>query len=364
MKILVTNADFAERAGTQLYTRDLALELRRRGHSPFVYSPVLGEAAEALRSATIPVVDDLASLSTAPDLIHGQHHLETLTALLHFPGVPAVYFCHGWLPWEEAPPRFPRIFRYVAVDHTVRDRLVFEHGIPEDKIRVILNFVDLQRFVRRGPLPPKPVRALVLSNYARENDGLVAVREACARAGIRVEVAGAGVGRPSAEPEKLLSGYDLVFAKARSAMEAMAVGAAVVLCDRGKAGPMVTSGEFERLRRANFGIRELVDPISVDALLREIRRYDAADAAKVSALVRSSSGLEAAVTEIEDLYRETLEEAGRSAPAGPAAEFRAAAAYLKGLSLRVRDYEHTRAHLAAARRGALERIKSFLSRSR
>src|SRR2546430_4332475 len=32
-------------------------------------------------------------------------------------------FCHGWLPWEETPPHFPRILRYVAVDHTCRDRL-------------------------------------------------------------------------------------------------------------------------------------------------------------------------------------------------------------------------------------------------
>ena len=118
LRVLITNHALAERAGTELYVRDLAEGLIRRGHTPIAYSTQLGEVAAKLRKATVPVVDNLASLSVAPDLIHGQHHIETMTALLHFAGVPAIYFCHGWLPWEEAPPRFPRIRRFVA--HRIR----------------------------------------------------------------------------------------------------------------------------------------------------------------------------------------------------------------------------------------------------
>src|SRR5438132_12739991 len=99
-----------------------------------------------------------------------------MMALLRFPAVPAVYFCHGWAPWVEAPPHFPRIRRYVAVDQTCRDRLVCEHAIPEDRVRVLLNFVDLQRFKPRRPLPARPTRALFFSNYAREDTHLTAVR--------------------------------------------------------------------------------------------------------------------------------------------------------------------------------------------
>ena len=54
-----------------------------------------------------------------------------MTAPLRFPGVPAVYVYHGWRPWEEAPPRFPRILRYIAVSRPCRDRLVFEHAIAD-----------------------------------------------------------------------------------------------------------------------------------------------------------------------------------------------------------------------------------------
>lgn len=53
----------------------------------------------------------------------------------------------------------------------------------------------------------------------------------------------------------MLGGYDLVFAKARCALEAMAVGCAVVLCDVGGLGPLVTRAQVQHLRRWNFGRR-------------------------------------------------------------------------------------------------------------
>src|SRR5262249_52125577 len=150
----------------------------KRGHTPVAYSTVMGEVAAELRAGTVPVVDNLDAISIPPDIIHGQHHLETMTALLRFPRVPAVYFCHGWLPWEEAPPRFPRILRYVAVDHTCRDRLLFEHGISESRIKVLMNFVDLDRFQPREPLPARPRRALVFSNRIAD-DQVANIRAAC-----------------------------------------------------------------------------------------------------------------------------------------------------------------------------------------
>jgi hypothetical protein len=119
--------------------------------------------AEDLRIATVPVTSDLESVTERPDIIHGQHHLETMTALLHFGGVPAIFYSHGWLPPEEAPLRFPRILEYVAVDDVCRDRLVCEHGISSGDVQVLLNFVDTARFLRaprcRPVRPPPPCSA-------------------------------------------------------------------------------------------------------------------------------------------------------------------------------------------------------------
>src|SRR5687768_9271338 len=101
LKVLLTNNTLATRAGSELYVRDLALGLLKRGHTPIAYSTRIGAVGMELRRATIPVVDDLRNLASPPDIIHGQHHVETITALLHFSGTPAVFFCHGWLPPEE-----------------------------------------------------------------------------------------------------------------------------------------------------------------------------------------------------------------------------------------------------------------------
>lgn len=339
MRILLTNRELDQRAGSELYLYELATRLLARGHSPVAFSPRLGKMAAALRDATIPVVDDLGAIGEPPDLIHGQHHTAAMTALLHFPGVPAVFVCHGWAPWDEIPPRFPRILRYVAVDYTTRERLVSERGIPPERVEVVLNFVDLDRFQPRPPLPAKPQRALVFSNQASERTFLPIVREACERFGIALDVAGVASGVTTERPEELLPGYDLVFAKGRAALEAMAVGAAVVLCDQVGAGPLVTSGELDRLRPLNFGIRTLRDPVTADVLASRIERYDPADAAEVSRRIRAMAGIEEAVDRMTAIYDEVLAEHREKGNPPAEEESRAAAAYLRWLSPYIAERE-------------------------
>jgi hypothetical protein len=349
LKILITNNTLASRAGTELYVRDLAVELLKRGHTPIAYSTVHGAVAEELRAATVPVIDHLDSLGAPPDLIHGHHHLETMTALLRFPGVPAIYFCHGWLPWEESPPKFPRIMHYIAVDETCRDRLLHEHAIPDERVRLLLNFVDLQRFKPRDPLPEKPTRALVFSNNATEITNLPAVREACIRSNLELDVIGNGVGNPTHRPEDVLPNYDLVFAKGRAALEALSVGAAVILCDVTGVGPMVTTGNMEKLRLLNFGIRTLQKSIEVEVLTQQIARYDAFDAMKVSSWVRQTAAMEDTLDELIALYEEALEEHRKNPPADYAAEVRAASLYLRHWVPNLTLQQHTRAQYEALR---------------
>jgi len=267
-----------------------------------------------------------------------------MTALLHFREAPALFYCHGWLPFEERPPRHPRIYRHVAADDTCRDRLLWEGGVSEERTRVVLNAVDLERFRPRPPLPPRPRRALVFSNNAQRH--APAVREACARAGVELDLAGLDSGSVAEEPEKILGRYDLVFAKGRSALEALAVGSAVVLCDAVGSGPLVTAAEVARLRRQNFGVRALQGELRADALAREIARYDPADAAEVSRIVRADAGQTRAFDEIVSLYCEIIEE-HRATPRDADAEGRAAAEYLRWAMRAARadraEFEHSAA---------------------
>jgi hypothetical protein len=329
LTVLLTNIKLASRTGTEVAIRDFARALQARGHTPVVYSPTLGDLATEIRKTTVPVVDDLGCLARPPDVIHGHHHPQTMAALLRFPGVPAVFFCHDWRAWHDAPPRHPRLRRYVPVDGTVRDRLTFEHAIPPSHVHLRPNAVDLARFAPRGTLPSRPARALLFSNYAREDTHLVAVREACARAGLPLDVIGSGAGTAVAAPEAVLGDYDVVFAKGRSALEALAVGAAVVLCDFRGIGPMVTSANLDALRLANFGTRTLQTPLAPEPLLAEIARYDPHDAAEVSRRIRTAAGLDAAVDDLVTLYHAVVAEQAAAGPDDLAAELAAVATYVE-----------------------------------
>jgi hypothetical protein len=322
LSVLLTNNALNQRAGTETYIRDVALALIRRGHRPVAFSVVLGEVAAELRAGTVPTIDDLAQLGEPPDVIHGHHHVETLIAALTFPGVPIVNFCHGWIPWEEMPLQHPAVRRYVAVDEVCVDRLVRVEGIAPAKVDLLLNFVDLDRFRPRHPLPPRPARALVLSNSATPHNYTRAIAEACADAGIALDLVGRAAGHESADPEALLPGYDLVFAKARTALEALAVGCATVITDVVGAGPLVTPENYPSLRLRNFGVRELHHAHEPEWYAEQIARYDATAAAVVSARVRAEAAMEPAIDRLLEIYA-----AAMAAPPGPGDPLRAAAAH-------------------------------------
>ncbi|HEX6832861.1 MAG TPA: glycosyltransferase [Rudaea sp.] len=307
MRVLITNNTLAGRGGTEMYVRDVALALLRRGHHVVAYSSRLGEVAQVLRDATVPVVDDLDRIGASPDVIHGQHHLDAMSAMLRFPQVPAVYFCHGWVPWEEMPPRFPSLRRYVAVDDLCAERLCCEEGITPELVDIIRNFVDLKRFRLRSNIAKKPTRALVFGNNARADGYAAVVQRACERRGIQVDVVGAGAGRVATHPEEILSSYDLVFAKARSAMEAMATGAAVVVCDAAGSAGLVTSENYEHWRALNFGIRTLSQPITTENVLAAIDAYDADQVRTLAGRLRSDADMEPAVDAIIKTYQRAID---------------------------------------------------------
>jgi hypothetical protein len=339
LRILITNHTLANRAGTELYVRDVAGGLVDRGHEVTAYSTQIGDVAEDLRAAGVTVTDDLDTLAEHPDIIHGQHHLETMTALLCLPETPAIFFCHGSTPWQEAAPRFPRILRYVAVDQACRDRLIGQHAIPPDRIRLILNFVDLQRFKPRASLPERPRRALIFSNQATEDNYVGPVRAACEHAGMSLDVVGLSAGKVCADPEAILGDYDLVFAKGRAALEALAVGASVVVCDAAGAGPMVSGENVARLRPLNFGVRLLKEKLTVEVIANKITNYNPADTAIVSSFIRKTAGRDAVLDQLLSLYREVIQEYGRMSNPDRLAEQAAAAAYLRELQPRLRDAE-------------------------
>ncbi|MBF0496964.1 MAG: glycosyltransferase [Deltaproteobacteria bacterium] len=313
LHILITNIEMRKRSGTTLYVRDLALELRSLGHFPVIYTLKKGSVSNELEEAAIPVTTNLRQIDFKPAIIHGHHLLTTISAAQYFPNVPAIFICHDHTAWTDKAPLHPHIRRYFGVSRVCVERLI-KDGVSQDNVKLLPNFVDTRRFLPRSLLPKRPRRALVFSNYANAQTHLPAVTEACRRAGLELDVLGAGVGKPVSRPEDILGNYDIVFAKAKAALEAMAVGTAVILCDFSGVGPMVTSAEFDELRPLNFGFQALYSPLQPDLILHQIARYDPQDAARVHTLLRARANLEQAGLGLVDIYREVIEEQKTASP--------------------------------------------------
>ncbi|MCF8880273.1 glycosyltransferase [Hyphobacterium sp. SN044] len=327
MIILITNHGLDGRAGTELYVRDLALGLKAAGHTPVCFAPVLGIVAEEIRAAGIEVTDTLDGLA-APDILHGHHHHTTALACLAFPQTPALFVCHGVLPWQEAPlAQFSNIRRYAAVSEACRRKLL-DAGVPGDRIMLRLNGFDSGRFKRGEPAANdagRKTRALLFSNIAQPAD-LLPFMKACGAQGLALDFAGRA-GKVLGTPEDELPRYGLVFAKARAAIEAMASGCAVILADYGKIGPLVTTANFDALRQENFGIAAITDPPDEAALREAIAGIDWDDAARVSARVRAEAPFANTVAD----YLADYEAIGADGPADASRIGAEASAYLAAI---------------------------------
>jgi glycosyltransferase involved in cell wall biosynthesis len=304
LRILITNLFVANFSGSETVVELLADALRRVGHAPMIFAPTLGPQAARMQARGHIVVDRLAMLPQRPDVMHLQHITPALMALVAFPDVPAVFTCHSATIELEAPRLHPQIRRYVAVDDFCR-ALCQKRDIPEDRLSVILNAVDLRRFNARRSLPLKPKAALMLTKTFEQQN---LVRSACAKAGLTLDELGPATAEMSDQLERILPRYDIVFATARMALEAAAVGCAVVVADgRGFAG-MLRTENLDAWRRLNFGAGLLTAPVTAAALNAAIAAYDAADAAEVCRRLRNEASADDYAATYVRLYTQAIGE--------------------------------------------------------
>jgi hypothetical protein len=304
LRVLITNLFVGNFSGSETVVELLADALSRAGHAPMIFATSLGPQAARMQARGHIVVDRLAALPQRPDVMHLQHISPALMALAAFPDVPAVFSCHSATIEVEAPRLHPQIRRFVAVDDLCR-ALCEKRGIPADRLSVILNAVDLTRFLARPPLPPRPKAALMLTKTWEQQS---LVRAACARAGLTLDELGPAAREMSDRLEKVLPRYDIVFATARMALEAAAVGCAVVVVDgRGFAG-MLSSEKLKAWRRLNFGVGLLTAPVTGIALDAAIAAYDAADAGEVCRRLRIEASADDYAAACLELYTQAIGE--------------------------------------------------------
>jgi hypothetical protein len=125
---------------------------------------------------------------------------------------------------------------------------------------------------------------------------------------VTLDEMGPATGKISGEIEKDLVNYDIVFATARMAIEAAAVGCSVIVCDaRGFAGRLSTAN-IERWRDWNLGVGLLSQPTTIENVTQAISEYDADDAHRVMLYMRSVAGLDAYIDDYVRIYQKAVED--------------------------------------------------------
>jgi hypothetical protein len=341
MKILITNNTLASLGGSEWVVVELGRALASRGHQVAACSSQIGEAGSLLKGMAIPTIPDPFHSPFKPDVIHGQHHLDTMRALCAFPDVPAIYHCHGNLPWVEEAPVHPRILYYVGMSSVVSDRIRLSLGLPDQDVITVPNWVDLDRFrFVRNP-SQKPQNALLyLRSFDRNSWHASQLSQAFESMGVKLDLwLPQGETR---EPEVLLPQYDVVLASGRSAIEAIASGCAVLPISPSACLDLVDLNNFDLFQSQNFSPRLNTGHFNADSIVTAISSYDASRIAAVTAVVRSKCTLNAATDALESLYVKTITDFREQCPLSSnkfSNELHAMARYIQSVMPMVRDRE-------------------------
>jgi hypothetical protein len=305
VKILVANGWIGGRSGSEVHTKDLAMGLSRRGHQCTIFVGQIKQVdadVRELRQAGVTVTER-PEATDIPDIIIGHHLRETTLACLRYPKTPAIQICHDATHDRDRAAGPEIVQAWGAVDAFCQERFARETGLRPEEISLIFNPVDLSQFPPRQMLPlTPPRRAALFFSCASTPSILATIRQACERQGIALEVIGPGA-RFEEEPGRVLSSYDLVFGKARCAIEAMASGAHVILCAPEGIGPPITINDFHALRRRNFGRSVLAEPMGVELLERRILGLKSGVTTELTRLIRQHSNTERLAEHMESILR-------------------------------------------------------------
>jgi len=308
MKILIVTHYLDNFAGSELFTKSLAENLSMNNHKVFIYSPFLGKVAEKIREKNILVTDNLLDLNGEEfDIIHAQHNVVAILARSVFPRVPMVFMSHGILPELEQPPSVDiGIYKYIVVSEEVKQHLIDKYKISKDKIKIIRNFIDTERFCQKISVNRELKNLMVLSNhYTDEVRGVV--EKTCFDLNINVF----HVGRPENpvdDVERFINKADMVVVLGRGALEAMACERNVIVYDMHGGDGFINEINFFDIRENNFSGRRYGIKYSVDEFKKELLKYDPNLGKKLRKIVLKENTKEKSIKNgLYKIYQEVIE---------------------------------------------------------
>ena len=258
--------------GSESYLRTVAEQLDRLAHEVLVYAPEMGNGVDLARERGLTVEGGIGSITEPLDAALVQDAGVSHELADQFPQMPQIFICHSANYDLQAPPQLSDAVAAVVV---LNDRVGSRVSAFSTQVEVVRlrQPIDTERFLPGAALPPKPRRALLISNNPNE-DRLMIVESACAAAGIDLERLGAR--EQITDPRSALAEADMVIGYGRSILEAMACGRAAYVYDWAGGDGWVTAESYPTIERDGFGGRSHGEIVDADRLRVDLRAYDPA----------------------------------------------------------------------------------------
>jgi len=228
LRFVLANRHLNAAGGTEVHLVTIGEELQRLGHEVVIYSPEVGSFGEHMRGRGLDVRDSLSELPETCDVALSQDARVAYELGERYPDALSVFRVCGYEFDFQLPPRLHHVVDLVLVMSDRYQRVAEAMAVPVPVLRLTIP-IDIDRLVPLGPIRERPERAVVLGNYGEREE---MVREVWGRAGIDVRrVGGDTPDVQSYEVAEALADADIVVAKNRAAVDAMACGRAVYVFD-------------------------------------------------------------------------------------------------------------------------------------
>jgi hypothetical protein len=268
MRFVLGNRLLDHAGGTEVHLLTLAEHLQRLGHEVCLYSPELGSFADHVRTRGVDVAGRLQELPGDCDVVFSQDTVVVYDLADRYPEAFHVFRICGDTFDFQLPPQLTGVVDMIVAlsDRYAQIAEASAVKVPVLRLRIP---VDSDRLAPVAPIRARPMHAVLLGNYL-ERDEIVS--EAWGRQGVEVSRVGGHAQR--FDVREALADADIVVAKSRAALDAMACGRAVYILDVFGGDGWVTQSNYAALEADHFAGLATGRVIGVAELERDLAEYD------------------------------------------------------------------------------------------